>query len=184
MKKLLLGNLIALALILSIGLSGQIADSDSAEAAINPAVDSSNGYLVPANWADTGSLNIFTNFTSWPHSDNQKPGDLLAQFIYQLKAPVNQNWVPDGSNAAFLTIFQSLSVNPSAFTLIDINGDGLTDMVYREQTYIGGKSGSSDGYWGPLKMAVWSNQGNNNFAVTYKCYVDTGIGWYGDCAAQ
>jgi hypothetical protein len=57
---------------------------------------------------------------------------------------------------------------------IDLNGDGLADFIH-----LMAPSTTGNGY---PSTAVMKNNGNNTFDLVYKCYVDVGPVYRGDCA--
>ena len=182
MKKLpyLLSGLLLLTLLLQ---TGSQLTAKKTQAADVPGDITPQAYSNPENWVDRDSrMNIFYSYESWPKSQAKKSDDFMPQFIYNLKNSPSYTWVDGGTNGAYLNQINNLSINPASYVLLDLNGDGLMDMVYREQTYYGG-SVDAPSYYGDLKMAAWTNQGNNNFALSYKCYMASSGWWYGDCAA-
>ena len=128
------------------------------------------GYLKVATPGKEG-LDVFYNWEYWPHSAAKRSNDLWPQFIEQLKGPKNYS-SSTGNNP-----YNTLGEIANTSTMTDINGDGLTDMIFRDD----------QGLWGTdyiqTEMAVWLNKGNNSFQLIYKCMVTTGA-WYGDCAQQ
>lgn len=124
---------------------------------------------VPDAMVYENELDVFGAYATWASSKNKKSNDTLAQFIYELKGPVTKI-----ENSGQSTTYNT-------YTLLDVNGDGLTDMIYRDGTDLGGTNGR-------LKMAMWLNNGNNSFDLAYKCYVwndpanPDRDSWYGDCA--
>lgn len=123
------------------------------------------------SWSD---VDIFENYASWPVSVSKKPNDRWPEILFQLRSPANEVWAPGGTNP------QTTSVPTHSYTMSDVNGDGLTDILFIYVKY----TGPANGYWSPIKMAVWLNKGSNSYDLPYKCYVDWSNGfWYGDCAA-
>ena len=112
-------------------------------------------------------LDLFEAYQTWPSSQNKKSSDTLVHFIYELKGPITKV-----ENSGESTTYNT-------YTLLDVNGDGLTDMIYRDNHDNGGNR---------IKMAMWLNNGNNSFDLVYKCMVWNDYAnpdrdsWYGDCA--
>lgn len=94
------------------------------------------------------------NYTSWPSSTTRKSTDHMVDALY---------FAAKGSILS---------------TFIDINGDGLNDIVYVAAKSNFGGSGMSGGIY-----LLFLNTGNNNFEVSYKCAITDDGRWYGDCAA-
>lgn len=95
----------------------------------------------------TGAINIFDSYTSWPSSSTLDPTDTVAQTLFL---------VADGHGLSH--------------TIVDMNGDGLSDVIYH--------ASASD--WG--QFAIFLNTGGNEFELVYKCAKMSGV-YYGDCAA-
>lgn len=182
MKKFLALNLVLLSAAIWLVVGDGLAESIETRAATaNPGIKTATGtsanplgvtYSTTAviNYAE---LDIFYDISQWNHSNSKKAGDTMPQFIYQLK----------GANTLSTTeptSYKTTSITSNYQTMADINGDGLVDAIYRDD------SGSwiYGGDYYSVKMAVWLNKGNNNFQLAYKCYVGASVGWYGDCAAQ
>ncbi|MBI4359527.1 MAG: hypothetical protein HY564_00335 [Candidatus Jacksonbacteria bacterium] len=111
------------------------------------------------------SIDIFSNYTSWQKSPSKKTGDTTSQTLYLLARSVvyKQNFDSEQT-------YQS--VTPQS--IIDINGDGLADIVYHSREF---KNGGYD----ILYSAILLNKGSMTYELSYKCVHDA-TGWYGDCA--
>lgn len=99
---------------------------------------------------------LFYDFRSWHSSSTRKADDHVIDALYWLRS------------------------SGTVRTFFDINGDGLTDILYmNENTPV---QSSPTSLWG-FVYVVFLNTGSNNFQIAYKC-VDINDGlWYGDCAA-
>ena len=67
---------------------------------------------------------------------------------------------------------------PQKYSMVDINGDGLTDFVFHTMD-------EDSFYYADVYLAVYLNNGDNSFTRVYKC-VKTGWSsprYYGNCAA-
>lgn len=100
---------------------------------------------------DTNQINgDYFNSQTWTHSTTLKATDTMAQTLYKLTRVYNTQ---------------------SYFTLTDINGDGLIDLLYHDyQTNKGNLFG------------VYLNNGNLSFTWAYKCVWAPDGSYYGDCA--
>lgn len=94
--------------------------------------------------------NFFNDYTSWRASTSKKSDDYMIHALY---------YAHTGSTGGTLRTF------------LDINGDGLSDMLYMYDGYMN---------FGHVDYLVLLNSGNNNFTVGYKCVMADK--WYGDCA--
>ena len=107
---------------------------------------------------DTQSISIFSEFESWPGSNTLREDDTAVQVLHTARA---------------------YNSNPNRFSWVDINGDGLTDLLYHYY--------NSSNYRGGGQYAIYLNQGNADFSLLYKCFYNTDLDsypytWYGDCA--
>lgn len=120
-------------------------------------------------------LDLFYDARSWPFSQNKKPSDTFPHLIYQIIG--SYTWIYTLDKFEQTWPLTSYTSNPNAFMTTDINGDGLQDLILRDE------SSSSAGRGQEIEMAVWLNKGSNGYQLIYKCFVDIYRGWYGDCAA-
>ncbi len=112
----------------------------------------------------TGSqIYIFNKWSTWPKSGAQKAGDMIPQTLFLMGLPVG--------------------TDPGTWqdhTIMDINGDGLSDVLYHDLAVSSGTLSF---------FAILLNKGNMNFELVYKCAVydsnefDEYKEWTGDCAA-
>ena len=114
-------------------------------------------FATPENHVPGFHVNIFHDAPTWePYSNTRKPTDLIPHAWF----------------------YRASSDQPT--TIIDMNGDGLQDMVVH-YIYGGAK-------WG---FAIFINKGNVGYQYAYRCFVQhanpgdpNSIEWRGDCAQQ
>ena len=111
------------------------------------------------------SIDIFNNYPSWKKSVSQKTGDTMSQTLYVLARSVIYKQNFDSQQT-----YQS--VTPQS--IIDINGDGLADIVYHSREL-------RNGGYDILYSAILLNKGSMTYELSYKCVHDS-TSWYGDCA--
>lgn len=108
---------------------------------------------------------IFNDYEQWPHAYSPKTNEsnpslysLLYRLAYDYQIGIN-------------------SATPVKFSLLDINGDGLSDFLYHEKFV----SGVTD----QLFLAAFLNAGDSDFQLVYKCFENhsSSHNYYGDCAA-
>lgn len=130
-----------------------------------PAAPSASGALATLKTAlapealagfNASTIKIFAGYAAWPTSVARKAGDTIPQ-VFSLIA---KNYTNSNSG----TTHQ-----------VDVNGDGLTDLLYH--------SAMPGSY--PFYFGVFLNQGNLQYDLAYKCAylpVGTVAHYYGDCA--
>lgn len=98
------------------------------------------------------TLGLYSGYASWPNSATLKSDDTKAQSLFLLE--------------------QSGAVN----TFSDINGDGLVDILYHNDTFDEDQANH---------FGIFLNNGNLGFDWVYKCvYKGAANEYYGDCAAS
>lgn len=118
--------------------------------------------------ADSPNTQIFKDKLNWPSSRNLRTDDDTFATISLL--------------AKDFDYYGNTAVGKR---LIDMNGDGLTDIIF----YKGHHHHSGGVHYQDHYLAVFSNTGNNGFENTYKCFSSNEPGnehfilYYGDCAA-
>jgi len=146
-KKTLIQTIIfTLALFVAIGIGNYALSSDSQPGAASGATAA----IFPEQ------INIIFNYKNWPHSTTPKTSSYLPGAL------------------GLLGLGYSAGSGGGYSGLVDINGDGLNDIIYSfyMNDYI-------------FRTAVLLNQGNNDFNLVYKCVAETNSGvatYYGDCA--
>jgi len=107
---------------------------------------------------DRSEFDLFKSYNTWPNSATRKTGT-AAEWLHTMVNDVAQG---------------------SAVTHVDINGDGLVDiLLHQEKVNIEG----SLYHW---YYGVLLNRGDLTFDLVYKCLqsLDSGVSrFYGDCAA-
>lgn len=115
---------------------------------------------------DIAGQEVFKNWeTEWISSDTGITDDPYRSFMQLTPLVFASNGAGRGSN------------------FVDINGDGLVDLLYLGQDTSHSNTGAYTGWI--QRIAVLINNGNR-FDVVYKCVIrnDTISQFYGDCAAQ
>jgi hypothetical protein len=120
-------------------------------------IGSKQVFATPQNHTPSFHVNIFHDAPGWePRSSTRNLNDLIPHAWF----------------------YRASSDKPT--TIIDMNGDGLQDMVVH-YIYGGAK-------WG---FAIFINKGNVGYQYAYKCFVQhtspgdpNTIEWRGDCAQQ
>lgn len=106
---------------------------------------------------------------SSPTSSTPKADDMNLR-VLRLMATVDYYQIPGGTTA----------YTQQPVTLTDINGDGLTDMLYH--TWTGPENSIKNHYYG-----IMLNRGNMTFEITYRCYLidqpSSADTYKGDCAS-
>ena len=113
------------------------------------------------------SIDIFNNYPSWKKSVSQKTGDTMSQTLYVLGRSIVRT--QQGADQSYT------SVTPQS--MMDINGDGLVDIVYHYRYKFEGFPANYD----ILYSAILLNKGSMTYELSYKCVHDS-TSWYGDCA--
>lgn len=114
---------------------------------LKPVLETRAGFGIP-------NLDIFEAYGSWPGSGTLKSTDTMAQALFSLASNSNA-WASS----------------------MDINGDGLADVVKHEINCMGSN--------GTCRLGVFLNKGNFTFDLVYKCRVESVNDvktYYGDCA--
>lgn len=106
---------------------------------------------------------IFADYESWPSSSTLSSSDTMLQTLFLMKEP-----------------------NTNRFTALDINGDGLVDILYHAQ---GADQKVTGGYYYYTDFfAVMLNKGGNSFENEYICAFrhdqsyTLPVTYFGDCA--
>jgi len=104
------------------------------------------------------AVDLFAPYATWPNSAVKKAGT-AAEWLHQMTPNrISEQWVDT----------------------LDINGDGLVDILIHRDTDPIPPSGSIHHWYGILL-----NRGDQTFDFTYKCvikYTDSVPLFYGDCA--
>ncbi len=109
---------------------------------------------------DYGRWDVFSSYLDWKKSTSAKQNDTTLAFLKMMVTSSTQ-WV------TYSTVYNYPS------SLVDVNWDGLVDMLYSHYYKINHDS--------EYKYAIMVNNGNYTFTPVYRCYIK---GWYyyGDCA--
>ena len=122
--------------------------------------------MVFSNSSEISGSRVFKNYkTEWPSSDGPRANDPYRSLL-QL-TPIS---------------FNSAGNHGTGSNFVDINGDGLVDLLYINH---GTSYFNSQNIGWVQKYAVLIHKGNG-LDVIYKCVVhnDNFVQLYGDCAAQ
>ena len=109
----------------------------------------------------TGSY-VFSTYRDWPRSEDPKPNDTMRWYLSAMHQVQNR----------------PLDTTPTAWRAteqVDINGDGLIDILHRFTRCDSNSCSSVD-----VDYYVLLNKGDLSFEVGYVCRND-GV-WRGDCA--
>lgn len=140
----------------------------SQKLAQNKTIENQKGILegflptVQALGINVADVDIFNNYLTWTKTASSRGNDKLLSALYHL------------------SYFEPTAIRSSTnqkYSLVDINGDALPDVLYHDQFY----DGSVSNHY----LALFLNQGGTNFTLVYKCVRDDTVsnrGFYGDCA--
>lgn len=108
---------------------------------------------------------LFNDYEQWSHSYSPKTNESNPSLYSLLYRLANDYQIVTNS------------ATPVKFSLLDINGDGLSDFLYHEK-YLAGATAQ-------LMLAAFLNTGDSDFQLVYKCFENhsSGHDYYGDCAA-
>lgn len=128
--------------------------SGSSESTTTASLPEIKNLFAPAALAgfSQNTLGLYSGYASWANSATLKSDDTKAQSLFLLE--------------------QSGAVN----TFSDINGDGLVDILYHNDTFDVDQTN---------QFGIFLNNGNLGFDWVYKCvYKGATNEYFGDCAAS
>lgn len=120
----------------------------------------------------------------------------VADMIYPGYSQIYQSWSQSSTRKSNDKLFESLvslSTFPASYpaisgesTILDFNGDSLSDIVFN-YSYTNGSSGSNSSGEDIVVVMLYLNNGIDGYDEYYKCAMErhsTGLNtnYYGDCA--
>jgi hypothetical protein len=118
-----------------------------------------------------GGNNLFDGYEYWESGRYYNPEDKMLPILITI--------AEDQNTQDFYSRLKDYSRKKHTF--MDINGDGLSDLLFHYNHYYAD-------YWGEQFYAVFLNRGGLNYELAYKCVrakrKDTNNGFFGDCASN